>query len=490
MSNSLIKVIGVGGGGCNAVNHMYIQGIRQVDFVVANTDYQALANSPVAHKIQLGKKLTEGRGAGNQPEQGKLSAIEEKQELVQFLSNGTKMVFITAGMGGGTGTGAAPVIAEIARELGVLCVGIVSLPFRFEGQKRFNQALAGIEQIKEYVDSLLIIKNEKLREIYGDLTLTDAFIKADNVLTMAAKGIAEMITVHGYINVDFADVETVMRNSGMALMGSARARGEHRAMTAVQEALKSPLLNNNNIYGARNILMNITSGADEVTMSEIGLINDYVQDCAGQHATIIWGNGSDESLGDDIQVTVIATGFSQEVLPELARRNVAKPQVFNLTQQHPGKQQVQEKPASQIQSVRQMPASQNQSVRQPAAEMPASQGQSVRQPAAEMPANQGQSVRQPAAGYSDSIISRQKVESSIRNENTDESSRLVSFQQAYREAQSLDEFEAVPAYKRRGLHLESPAGTGKSNVSRYSLNEDADGNIILRKNSWLHDKVD
>lgn len=336
MGSSLIKVIGVGGGGCNAVNHMYRQGIRQVDFVVANTDYQALADSPVEHKVQLGKKLTEGRGAGNRPEQGKLSAIEEKTELNSFLSDGTKMVFVTAGMGGGTGTGAAPVIAEMAREMGILCVGIVSLPFRFEGQKRLNQALTGIEQMKEYVDSLLIINNEKLREIYGDLTLTDAFIKADNVLTMAAKGIAEIITVHGYINVDFADVETVMRNSGMSLMGSARAKGENRAMEAVQDALRSPLLNNNNIYGAKNILMNITSGAEEVTMSEIGLINDYVQDCAGSNATIIWGNGQDDTLGDDIQVTVIATGFSQDVIPELARRNAQKPQVFTLTQQHPG----------------------------------------------------------------------------------------------------------------------------------------------------------
>lgn len=443
MNNAIIKVIGVGGGGCNAVNHMYRQGIRHVDFVVANTDYQALADSPVENKIQLGKKLTEGRGAGNQPEQGKLSAMEEKDELTGILADGTKMVFVTAGMGGGTGTGAAPVIAAMAREMGILCVGIVSLPFRFEGQKRLNQALAGIEQMKEYVDSLLIINNEKLREIFGDLTLTDAFIKADNVLTMAAKGLAEIITVHGYINVDFADVETVMRNSGMSLMGSARAKGENRAMEAVQDALRSPLLNNNNIYGAKNILMNITSGAEEVTMSEIGLINDYVQDCAGSNATIIWGNGQDDSLGDDIQVTVIATGFSQDVIPELARRNAQKPQVFTLSQQHPGIK----KPAEKVISKQE--------------EIPAGrvfqESTTVRRPT-------------PDAGP--------------------EGKRLVSFQDAYREEQSLEEYEQIPAYKRRGMHLDSPSAGGKNNVSRYSLSEEEDGSVVLRKNSWLHDKVD
>jgi cell division protein FtsZ len=451
MSNSLIKVFGVGGGGCNAVNHMYRQGIRQVDFIVANTDYQALDDSPVKVKIQLGKKLTDGRGAGNQPEQGKLSAIEDLQEIKGALGNGTKMLFITAGMGGGTGTGAAPVVAALAREMNILTVGIVSLPFRFEGQKRMNQALNGIEALKEHVDSLLIINNEKLREIYGDLTLTDAFIKADNVLTMAARGIAEIITVHGYINVDFADVETVMRNSGMSLMGSARAMGEQRAMIAVQDALRSPLLNNNNIFGASNILMNITSGIEEVTMSEIGIINDYVQESAGSNATIIWGNGQDASLDEDLQVTVIATGFDQEVIPELLRRQAKQPEVIRLSHSNPEFHKKDVKKA--VQSV-------------------------------------GKSTIQLQSVSAESGSGNEKGLSERSSSATQRSETASSFQKAYAHSNPLDEFEQIPAYVRKGLRLENTTSLEKNNISRYSLSEEDDGNIVLRKNSWLHDQVD
>jgi len=314
---SIIKVIGVGGGGGNAVNHMLKEGITGVDFVICNTDAQALENSPVPIKVQLGRSLTEGRGAGNKPERGKESAIESIEEINKVLSQKTKMVFVTAGMGGGTGTGAAPIIAEAARDQGVLTVGIVTIPFRFEGKKRIEQALEGISNLEKHVDALLIINNEKLRMMYGDLKLSDAFAKADDVLSIAAKSIAEIITVHGYVNVDFADVETVMRNSGVAVMGSASASGEDRSIRAIEEALTSPLLNSNNICGARNILLNIISGKDEVTMQEVSQITDYVHDVVGDEVSIIWGNGNSDKLGDELSVTIIATGFSENPIPDL-----------------------------------------------------------------------------------------------------------------------------------------------------------------------------
>ena len=315
--SSIIKVIGVGGGGSNAVNHMLTKGIKDVDFVVCNTDAQALLNSPVPVKIQLGETLTEGLGAGNQPEIGREAAIESNEDVMEVLRSNTKMIFITAGMGGGTGTGAAPIIAKAAKELGILTVAIVTIPFRNEGKKRFKQAIAGIVEIQKYVDSLLIINNEKLREIYGNFAVSEAFAKADDVLASAAKGIAEIITVHGYINVDFADVKTVMKESGVAIMGTGMAEGEDRAIKAVDEALSSPLLNDNDISGAKNILINVTSYDDELTMDEIGEITDYIQDTAGFEADLIWGNGKDEELGSSIKVTVIATGFEVNNIPEI-----------------------------------------------------------------------------------------------------------------------------------------------------------------------------
>lgn len=308
-NSSIIKVLGVGGGGSNAVNHMYQQGIKGVDFLVCNTDQQALDVSPVPLKVQLGATLTEGRGAGSLPEVGKNAATENIDDLKGIISKNTKMVFITAGMGGGTGTGAAPVIAQTAREMGVLTVGIVTMPFFFEGRKRRQQAEAGIEEIRQHVDTLLIINNEKLREMCGNLPIAQAFAMADNVLTTAAKGIAEIITRTGYINVDFEDVRTVMSESGVAIMGSAAAEGEDRATKAVEKALSSPLLNDNNIEGARYVLLNITFGNQEVLMDEISDITDYIQDEAGSSADVIWGYGMDESLGDQLSVTIIATGF-------------------------------------------------------------------------------------------------------------------------------------------------------------------------------------
>lgn len=307
--SSIIKVIGVGGGGSNAVNHMYNMGIKGVDFIICNTDNQSLDLSPVPNKIQLGKSLTEGRGAGAKPEIGLKSALESIEEVRELLATNTKMVFITAGMGGGTGTGAAPVIAKLAKEMGVLTVGIVTIPFGFEGRRRREQAENGINELKRHVDTLLIISNDKLREIYSNMSLTNAFGKADDVLTTAAKGISEIITVTGYINVDFEDVKTVMTNGGAAIMGSATAEGENRSLKAIESALNSPLLNDNDIRGAKHILLYMTYGDEELTMDEVGEITDYIGEITGQNEHVIFGTGKDASLGNKIGVTLIATGF-------------------------------------------------------------------------------------------------------------------------------------------------------------------------------------
>ena len=307
--SSIIKVIGIGGGGCNAVNHMFRQGIKDVNFVICNTDSQALETSPVPNRIQLGPELTKGRGAGAHPEKGQAATLESVKEVKELMEKNTEMVFITAGMGGGTGTGGAPVVARIARDMGILTVAIVTLPFGFEGKKRVEQARRGIAELKEHVDSIIVIVNDKIREVFGDLPFSEAFARADDVLTTAAKGIAEIITIPGYVNVDFEDVKTVLRNSGVAIMGTGRASGENRAIDAVEAALSSPLLNDTNIQGARHVLLNITSGRVEVRMDEISEITEYVQEAAGMESDIIWGNCMDESLGDELSVTVIATGF-------------------------------------------------------------------------------------------------------------------------------------------------------------------------------------
>lgn len=316
--SSIIKVIGVGGGGSNAVNHMFMQGIKDVNFVICNTDHQALEMSPVPNKIQLGPSLTKGRGAGSHPSVGQQATMESLQEIKALLEKNTEMVFITAGMGGGTGTGGAPVIAKLAKEMGILTIGIVTVPFGFEGKRRKSQAHEGLETLKHFVDAILIVSNDKLRDMFGNLAWNDAFAKADDILTTAAKGIAEIITVPGYVNVDFEDVKTVLRDSGLAIMGSGSAEGDDRAIKAVQDALESPLLNDNDIRGARNILLNISSGVKPVLMDEIAEITDFVQESAGNDCDIIWGNCTDETLGDKLMVTVIATGF--ETIEERSRR--------------------------------------------------------------------------------------------------------------------------------------------------------------------------
>ena len=322
--SNTIKVIGVGGGGSNAVNHMYTQQIRGVDFVICNTDAQALENSPVPNKIQLGANLTSGLGAGANPEIGAQAAKESMQEIQQMLNNQTKMVFITAGMGGGTGTGAAPIIAKIAKDMDILTVGIVTMPFAFEGRRRSSQAQLGIDQLRQNVDSLIVINNNKLREVYGNLGFKAGFSKADEVLATASRGIAEVITHHYKQNIDLHDAKTVLSNSGTAIMGSAKEAGIDRAKTAIVKALDSPLLNDNKITGAKNVLLLIVSGTNEVTLDEIGEINDFIQDEAGYDANIIMGIGEDEELGDAIAVTIVATGFAKDQQSTITNTEVKK----------------------------------------------------------------------------------------------------------------------------------------------------------------------
>jgi cell division protein FtsZ len=332
--SNVMKVMGVGGGGSNAVNYMYKQGIKGVDFIVCNTDSQALEESPVPNKIQLGVNLTEGLGAGANPEIGKLAALESYEELKNLLETQTKMLFITAGMGGGTGTGAAPIIAEMAKEFDILTVGIVTIPFNFEGKNRELQAIKGLEKLKRSVDSLIIINNNKLREVYGNLGFKEGFSKADEVLATAAKGVAQVITHHYTQNIDLKDAKTVLSNSGTAIMGSSTASGSNRANEAVIKALDSPLLNDNKIEGSKNVLLLIISGSDEITIDEIGEINEHIQNETGNSANIIMGVGEDLDLGNNISVTVIATGFGDEKQQSLVNSETKKV-IYTLDEDHP-----------------------------------------------------------------------------------------------------------------------------------------------------------
>ena len=315
-----IKVVGVGGGGGNAVTHMYREGIQDVSFVLCNTDSQALSQSEVPVKICLGHTVTEGLGAGNKPKRAEMAALESENEIRAMLSDGTKMVFITAGMGGGTGTGAAPVIARIAKEMNILTVGIVTIPFKFEGKSKIKQALSGVEKIGKNVDALLVVNNERLCTIYHDFTLMNAFKKVDNTLTIAARSIAEIITLTGHINLDFADVETTMKDGGVALMSNGYGEGEDRMAQAIEEAFHSPLLNNNNVFNAKKILFNIvSSSAAEIQMKELDFINDFMERFEAEEIEVIWGTAVDESLGEKIKFTVLATGFGLDNIPEIKK---------------------------------------------------------------------------------------------------------------------------------------------------------------------------
>lgn len=531
-TSSIIKVVGVGGGGSNAVNHMYNQGIIGVDFIVCNTDRQALDISPVPYKIQLGPSLTEGRGAGSIPEIGMNAAIENIEEIRDVLSKNTKMVFVTAGMGGGTGTGAAPVIAQVARELGILTVGIVTVPFNFEGRKRRQQAEEGLEKIRQSVDTLLVINNERLREMSGNLTIGNAFAQADDVLTTAAKGIAEVIAVAGSINVDFNDVKTVMKDSGGAIMGSAAAEGEGRATLAVQQALSSPLLNDNDISGAQHVLLNITYGDKEVLMDEIAEITDYIQEEAGATADVIWGHGYDPTLGDKLSVTLIATGLKSnpitgfEKAPEKTvrtledepRKEIIAPlasptHVNSFNNAVEVTQPVSEEPflkseadnvvkeektqAVDIQPVLKSPMDDVEPSFQNAT--PAEEQQSVKfdwEVSAPLEAKKEEVVRFMLEDDSSEKINLENVTAKSilspeeqQRRTQERLSKIQEYTAKLKKAEGISEFENEPAFVRRNIQIDNTQKSSEENFSRFGLTEDQNG-TVLRQNNFLHDNVD
>ena len=548
---NIIKVIGVGGGGSNAVNHMYELGIKDVDFIVCNTDIQALDISAVPTKIQLGETLTGGRGAGSLPEVGKNAAIESVDEIKNYLSDNTNMVFITAGMGGGTGTGAGPVVAKVAKDMGILTVGIVTVPFSFEGKKRKEQAEAGIKEMRDAVDTLLIINNEKLRDMYGNLTIRNAYAQADQVLASAAKGIAEVISKTGFINVDLNDVNTVMKDSGVAIMGTATAEGENRAIIAAEKALASPLLNDNDITGAKQVLLNITFGEEELTMDEMSEITDFIVDAAGGSAEMIMGQGYDETLGSGVCVTVIATGFHTSanldtgVTPEEPKKTyldlgsevptmIAKP-ITSPTQTFttPEIERVEEEQAQD------MPYLKNEVKEEPIAEMTEEVEEEdnmerimleeqaslnfemntprVEEVKEEVSAHQNlqpepkkeeriihyleddlednnESV--PSANVTPANETREEVREEISKEQLQELSaereeRIKELSLKLRTPFGLSELESEPAYIRRQIKLEDTPHSSENNVSRFTLSEeDGKVNSIKGNNSFLHDNVD
>ena len=536
-TSSIIKVIGVGGGGSNAVNHMYDQGIIGVDFIVCNTDRQALDISPVPYKIQLGTSLTEGRGAGAIPEIGMNAAIENIEEIKELLSQNTKLVFVTAGLGGGTGTGAAPVIAQVAKEMGILTVGIVTVPFNFEGRKRRQQAEDGLEKIRQNVDTLLVINNERLREITGNLTIGNAFSQADDVLTIAAKGIAEVISVTGAINVDFNDVKTVMKDSGHAIMGSATAEGENRAITAVQQALASPLLDDSDINGAQYVLLNITYGDKEVLMDEISEITDYIQDEAGSTADVIWGHGYDATLGDKIGITLIATGFNtgnnvgfykapektvrslddepkNEIVKPLdspTQVNSYTPPVVNETTVEPFLKNELVEPTVNVQNV----------VEPAVNTLPVTEEPFLREEKADDNGVQfNWEISSPAQVVENTTVTPEPepvVEKVVRHvleddnnekvnldtvtaksilspeeqqrRNQERLSKIQDYTSKLKKAEGITEFENEPAYVRRNIQLDNSQKSTQETVSRFGLTEDETG-TSLRNNNFLHDNVD
>ena len=486
--DSIIKVIGVGGGGSNAVNYMFNQGIKDVSFVVCNTDAQALENSPIPVKIQLGESLTSGRGAGSKPEVGRQAAIENLNDVVRVLENNTKMVFITAGMGGGTGTGAAPIIAKAAKDLGILTVGIVTIPFRFEGKIRINQALDGIAEMERNVDSLLVINNEKLREMYGDLKLSNAFARADNVLTTAAKGIAEIITVHGYINVDFADVETVMKGSGVAIMGSATAEGDERAIDAIQASLESPLLNNNDIRGAKNILLNITSGVNEITMDEVGEITDFVQEVVGANASIIWGTGVDPNLGEKVNVTIIATGFdTNNIFSERRDISATTKPVKKFSIDEEGRviegDQKSEKGSLDEEAI--------QLIDDEEASRVIDFDEIERQKKQRFEKFYKPIVPNRNKGSEGSIFDLDENNGSDEHESVMVRTTTITTKNIEDE-KTIEELENVPAYKRKNLKMQNnKPDKPKEKISRFSLSDDSiDGTKLSGDNPFLFDNVD
>ena len=533
---SIIKVIGVGGGGSNAVNHMYGLGIKDVEFVVVNTDAQALKSSPVPLRLQLGANLTEGLGAGANPEQGKCAALESEDEIRELLADNTKMVFITAGMGGGTGTGAAPIVAKIAKELDILTVGIVTAPFMFEGKKKMAVAQAGIESLRENCDTVLVILNDKLREIYGNLAIRTAFSKADDVLSTAARSIAEIITIHQDVNVDFEDVKTVMKDAGAAVMGSATEEGEGRAIRAAGSAISSPLLNNVDIKGAQKILLSIMSGEEEeLSMDELSDITEYIQEKAGDNAEVIFGQGIDPELGRAIRVTVIATGFEMDRLANVPITTAnsapvtafstpiaptpapAPEQVKTVIDLDSGKSaQVKEEPISEgatftfslpkapvavVTPVLEVEEEKEEELFsfdiQPVAEVPVMEEPQLEEkivhelyqeqvtPVASAPVETDEPQQPTAPVFATDYYEQMKMKAIQRAHERFE--KLKGGRALTTASDDLTDKMVVPAYQRKNVILNEPQHSSESSLSRFNLNEE---NEILGNNRFLHDNVD
>jgi cell division protein FtsZ len=463
---NIIKVLGVGGGGSNAVNHMYKQGIIGVDFAICNTDAQAMDSSPVPIKIQLGPNLTEGRGAGSHPNIGKMACEESIDEIRKFLSNQCKMVFITAGMGGGTGTGAAPIVAKTAREMGILTVAIVTLPFIFEGKKRTSQGYDGLKALKDEVDTLIVISNDKLKEIHGNLSISAAFAEADNVLSTAAKGIAEIITVAGYVNVDFEDVNTVMRGGGVAIMGTAAVEGDHRARRAVDLALHSPLLEESDIRGAQHILLNISSGKKEVTMEEIFEITEFIQEEAGHATNLIWGNCYEESLGDKLSVTIIATGFDKDEKIRTSHIEVQKPEKIVVPLED---DEDKEREGRELKNVGFDPKIEGES-------------------AFTIEFDDLRSKISSANSDTDAIHDGGQMNKSFSAQAREDALKRIQ-QVKLSNPKTVIELENEPAYLRRGIKMEDVPDSQKSTFSQYMLSDEHEPSI-RKGNSFLHDNVD
>ncbi|MFM7430434.1 MAG: cell division protein FtsZ [Flammeovirgaceae bacterium] len=524
---SIIKVIGVGGGGSNAVNHMYKQGIKDVEFVVANTDLQALNGSPVPYKLQLGVTLTEGLGCGANPEVGRAAAIESKEQIRELLA-GTKMVFVTAGMGGGTGTGAAPVIAKIAKDMDILTVGIVTVPFSFEGKRKLAQAELGIEAFRASCDTVLVILNDKLREIYGNLSIGQAFGEADNVLTTAAKGIAEIITLAGYVNVDFQDVRTVMLGAGAAVMGTAETRGDTRAMKAAQQALASPLLDNHDIMGSKKILLSIISGEEaELQMDELTTITEYIQGQAGDDAEVIFGHGVDAALGDRIRVTVIATGFANErkagkkeekKVHELDRSQITLfGSVDNSVNQRSADLELKVKSDNTAQEVKpvEMPKENTPPPIKPSLPVLEKEQEKPIEPITERSYvfdlfdktenskeeddgeeslfaddadfKVGKEISADQVINEEGLMEVRKTRERLEQQAKERRERLKSNRKQEMTKEEFNDKWTLPAYLRRGVKMDNVPHSSEPFISRYNLNDD---NNLLGNNKFLHDNVD
>lgn len=497
--SSIIKVLGVGGGGGNAVNHMYSQGIQGVDFILCNTDAQALENSSIPTKLQLGTSLTEGRGAGSKPEVGRNAAIEDIEKIKEILSTNTKMLFITAGMGGGTGTGAAPVIAQAAHEMDILTVGIVTIPFGFEGRKRNKLAMEGISEMKKYVDTILIISNDKLRELHGNLKLSEAFGEADNILATAAKGIAEIITVTGYINVDFEDVKTVMKNSGVAIMGAGVAEGENRAIDAAEMALNSPLLNDNDIHGASDMLLYIATGSEsEISMDEVSEITDYIVDQTGEQCEVIWGSGTDQNLGKGISITLIATGFDREDKHIEGSTETTKHKLNDEVDLNP--KTAQNKTVSEdslnieritepviIEKKEEKP---QQNIFTNTERTKAEQKEQITEPTLIIKDEPAEQTMFTSVKAEEQTIEKPSEAPRPQQEKLSERARKLRELSYSPKSGAIDEMENIPAYKRKNVHISHTVVSKESDVARYSLNDNEGTTELKSNNSFLHDNVD